>query len=112
MTRKLKLTDTDCRIGAQQKVQQLLPTMQAGGRISKNLKSPWHMVGLQQDGIVPFSNTVIAARAMRGPNVRHHAITTRRMDHEQATAPSLGLVRAFFDGGFAAVPSDPLPKLK
>lgn len=73
---------------------------------------PLYMVGLQQDGIVPFSNTVIAARAMRGPNVRHHAITTRRMDHEQATAPSLGLVRAFFDGGFAAVPSDPLPKLK
>lgn len=75
---------------------------------------PLYLVGLKQDGVVPFTNTQVAVTSMRSLGVdsrlmNHHAITTREMDHGKATAPALMLARKFFDGGFKAVPVDPDP---
>ena len=77
-------------------------------------RGPLYMVGLVQDGVVPFDNTRKAVRTMRSLGVRtdtmqYSAITTREMDHGDAAAPSLALARRFFDGGFKAVPADPDP---
>lgn len=77
-------------------------------------RGPLYLIGLQQDGVVPFENTRVAVRSMRQLGVdsrlmNHHAITTREMDHGRATAPALMLARKFFEGGFKAVPIDPDP---
>jgi hypothetical protein len=107
--------DTRKAIREQDQDSRLLQALREHDCYSWKPRGPLYMVGLVQDGVVPFDNTRRAVRTMRSLGVRtdtmqYSAITTREMDHGDAVAPSLALARRFFDGGFKAVPADPDPK--
>ncbi len=69
---------------------------------------------LTRDALVPPENTTHALASMRargvGPGtVRAYAITSPRYAHGSAAAPAIAAARAFFDGGFAAIPGPGAP---
>lgn len=73
--------------------------------------APMYLIGLKQDGIVPYANTEVAIESMRrrgvGKNRLHsRMIDTRGLDHVSAMAPCIALARLFLDKGFGAVPKD------
>ncbi len=106
--------DTRKAIREQNQDSPLLQALRENDCYAWKPSGPLYLVGLIQDGVVPFDNTRKAVRAMRSLGVvpammKYSAITTREMDHGGAAAPSLALARRFFDSGFNAVPSDPDP---
>ncbi|QQS33148.1 MAG: hypothetical protein IPM50_00785 [Acidobacteriota bacterium] len=70
---------------------------------------PMLLVALEGDTVVTYQNTENAYNAMRRRGVststlKRFTFRDAELNHITAIAPSMSVVRRFFDGGFAAVP--------
>ncbi|MBX7131531.1 MAG: hypothetical protein K1X67_02520 [Fimbriimonadaceae bacterium] len=75
---------------------------------------PMYLVGLQQDTLVSFNNTISAMKAMRARGItnsqlNYHGINGPDLNHLTAVTGASILVRHYLDGGFEAVPVDSDP---
>ncbi len=76
---------------------------------------PMYLTGLTTDTFVSFGNTQSAVKAMRANGVTsstlgYHGIVHPDLNHLSNIGGSCILARKFFDGGFAAVPTDSDPE--
>ena len=89
----------------------LYQVLQANDTFDWSPTVPMYLVGLKQDTLVSFGNTVSAVNAMRARGVtpatmNYHGIDGPDLNHLTASPGAMILARKFFDGGFATVPTD------
>ena len=72
-------------------------------------KTPMLLINLEGDGVVSPQNTINAYNAMRkrgvaSSSMRRSIIRDSALNHVTAVPAAMSRARAFFDGGFGAVP--------
>lgn len=99
------------RLLAQDPKDELVKVLRQNNSFDWMPKVPLYLACIDGDAVVTPKNMERALKAMRARGVgrdrlRSHTIKGEKLNHVSGYAPALLLARKFFDGGFAAVPTD------